>query len=146
MIAMTPMIASVSAAFVACGRRNAGTPFEIASTPVSAVEPDEKAWSTAKTPIAVATLARSRWAPRGRGGTPTEALIHAERDHRQDRRHEPVGGDREQRPGLAYAAEVGERDQPDERDGQQHLWSSATGNADLIAKTPATTETTTVIT
>ena len=37
------MIVSVSAAFFACGRRNAGTPFEIASTPVSAVDPEENA-------------------------------------------------------------------------------------------------------
>ena len=51
------MIASVSAALVACGRRNAGTPLEIASTPVRAVAPEENALSTAKTPTAVATLA-----------------------------------------------------------------------------------------
>ena len=42
---------------VACGRRNAGTPLEIASTPVSAVAPEENAFSTAKSPIAVATVA-----------------------------------------------------------------------------------------
>jgi len=34
------MIASVAAAFFACGRRNAWTPSAIASTPVSAVAPD----------------------------------------------------------------------------------------------------------
>src|SRR4029450_6859047 len=56
-IAMTPMMAKVSAALVACGRRNAGTPFEIASTPVSAGAPEEKALSTAKSPMAVATVA-----------------------------------------------------------------------------------------
>ena len=37
------MIASVVAAFFDWGRRNAGTPSEIASTPVRAVAPDENA-------------------------------------------------------------------------------------------------------
>jgi hypothetical protein len=41
--AITPMIPSVVAAFRDWGRRNAGTPLEIASTPVSAVDPEEKA-------------------------------------------------------------------------------------------------------
>jgi len=40
--------ASVAAAFLACGRLNAGTPLEIASTPVSAVAPWENALSSAK--------------------------------------------------------------------------------------------------
>src|SRR5213595_2716354 len=47
-IAIEPRIASVAAAFLPCGRRNALTPFAIASTPVSAVEPDEKARRTTK--------------------------------------------------------------------------------------------------
>src|SRR5258708_21264029 len=42
-IAITPMIASVSAAFFDCGRLNALTPFEIDSTPVNAAEPDASA-------------------------------------------------------------------------------------------------------
>jgi hypothetical protein len=40
---MNPIIESVAAAFRDCGRRKACTPLEIASTPVSAVEPEEKA-------------------------------------------------------------------------------------------------------
>ena len=39
-IAMPPMSASVVAAFWLLGLRNAGTPLAIASTPVSAVQPD----------------------------------------------------------------------------------------------------------
>src|SRR5438105_11271376 len=42
-IAIAPRIASVAAAFLPCGRRNAFTPFAIASTPVRAVDPDENA-------------------------------------------------------------------------------------------------------
>src|SRR5262245_61445648 len=39
---ITPIQSNVLAAFFDSGRRNAGTPFEIASTPVSATAPDEK--------------------------------------------------------------------------------------------------------
>ncbi len=49
---MMPMTARVVAALRACGRRNAGTPLEMASTPVSAVAPDEKAFRSANTPTA----------------------------------------------------------------------------------------------
>ena len=48
MIPMVPMIASVAAAFLACGRLKAGTPSQIASTPVSAVAPCENAFKMAK--------------------------------------------------------------------------------------------------
>jgi hypothetical protein len=42
-IVIAPMTPSVRAAFCACGRRKAGTPLDMASTPVRAVEPDENA-------------------------------------------------------------------------------------------------------
>ena len=54
------MITSVCAAFFDCGRRNAVTPFEIASTPVSALEPDANARRTRKRPTAPAPAA-SGW-------------------------------------------------------------------------------------
>ena len=41
---------SVVAAFFGSGRLNAGTPFEIASTPVSATAPDEKPFNNKKIP------------------------------------------------------------------------------------------------
>ena len=44
--AMPPSMASVVAAFLLFGLRNAGTPLLIASTPVSAVQPDENARSS----------------------------------------------------------------------------------------------------
>ena len=43
------MITSVVRAFFHAGWRNAGTPFEIASTPVTAAPPDANAWSTSAT-------------------------------------------------------------------------------------------------
>ena len=55
------MITSVCRAFFQAGCLNAGTPLEIASTPVTAAPPEAKAWSTSKsltpssspTPVAV---------------------------------------------------------------------------------------------
>ncbi len=44
-----PITAIVVAAFLAFGCRNAGTPLEIASTPVSAVQPEENARSARNT-------------------------------------------------------------------------------------------------
>ncbi len=44
--ASAPIMASVAAAFFDFGLRNAGTPLEMASTPVSAADPDENARST----------------------------------------------------------------------------------------------------
>ena len=42
-IAIAPSISKVVAALRLLGRRNAGTPLEIASTPVSAAQPEENA-------------------------------------------------------------------------------------------------------
>ena len=47
--AMPPSSASVVAAFLLFGLRNAGTPLLIASTPVSAVQPEENARSSRNT-------------------------------------------------------------------------------------------------
>ena len=51
------MIASVSAAFRAWGVGTPGTPSAIASTPVSAVAPDENARRMTSRPIALAVVA-----------------------------------------------------------------------------------------
>src|SRR5436853_4547663 len=57
--AIAPSTPNVFAAFSPCGCRKAFTPFAIASTPVNAVEPDEKARSSTKTPIAPAPTGSS---------------------------------------------------------------------------------------
>ena len=49
-----PIHSNVFAAFFDSGRRNAGTPFEIASTPVSATAPDEKPLSRMNKPSVAA--------------------------------------------------------------------------------------------
>src|SRR6266511_3429191 len=56
-IAIPPMISRVRAAFLPGGGRNALTPFEIASTPVSAAAPDANARRTTNTPTAPAPAA-----------------------------------------------------------------------------------------
>ena len=53
-IAISAIAVRVRAAFRACGGRNALTPFEIASTPVNAADPDANALRTRKTPTAPA--------------------------------------------------------------------------------------------
>jgi len=47
-VASSPIAASVVAAFLDLGFLNAGTPLLIASTPVSAAQPEEKARSSRK--------------------------------------------------------------------------------------------------
>ena len=51
-MAIVPSTASVRAAFADCGRRKAFTPLAIASTPVRAEAPDEKARRSTSTPTA----------------------------------------------------------------------------------------------
>ncbi len=122
MIAIAPMIASVAAAFLDWGLRNAGTPLLIASTPVSAVAPEEKAFNSVNRPTVPAAVAASC---SGSTSTPTSGHPPAHRDEadahqRRDRQDEAVGRDREQGAGFARAAQVGERDEDDEHDRQQH--------------------------
>src|SRR5207253_4327099 len=57
-IAITPRAARVFAAFSPCGCRKALTPFAIASTPVSAVEPEAKARRRTKRVTAPAPAGR----------------------------------------------------------------------------------------
>ncbi len=56
-IARPPITSRVRAAFFPCGGRKAPTPFEIASTPVSAADPDANARRMTKSPIAPAPAA-----------------------------------------------------------------------------------------
>ena len=74
---MAPMTAIVVAAFCGLGLRKAGTPLEIASTPVSAVHPWEKARSTSITRASPArfvspgSAAMPYWADSATGASPT---------------------------------------------------------------------------
>ena len=78
-IAITPRIPSVRAALRAWGRRNALTPLAIASTPVSAVEPEANARRRTKrpivpTPVAIGCSAAVGPRARRRAGTRRSAI------------------------------------------------------------------------
>ena len=146
-IAITPSTASVVAAFFPCGWRNALTPFAIASTPVSAVEPDENARRRTKSVIApvpagsgfgddrLVQRARSR-AGRARPTTSTPIAVT-----------NSVRRQREQHPRLAHAAQVREHDhQRGRRATARPCARSSDGANDVIAKIPAEIETATVST
>ena len=116
------MIARVVAAFLACGRLKAGTPLEIASTPVSAVAPCENALSRAKIVIpATAVGGLDLVGRRHHGRAPIEALDDPDADQHEDRHHEAVGRDREERARLLRAAKVRQGDQPDEDQREEDL-------------------------
>ena len=135
---------SVRAALRACGRRNALTPFAIASTPVSAVEPEAKARSSTNSPIAPAPTVIGSGAAVG-PHCPSAQRADAGDDEREHRRDERVGGERERESGLADAAEVRDRDQGDERERERRPGAAPRlGTADTSATTPAATETATV--
>ena len=100
------------AALRACGCRNALTPFEIASMPVSAAEPEAKARSRTKnvTAPAPAGIASGVVAT---GHVRERALADAGAHHREVGEDEEIRGNRERDARLAHAAEVDDRDQDD---------------------------------
>ncbi len=117
LIAIVPRTASVRAAFADWGRLNALTPLAIASTPVNADAPDEKARSSTKhTDRPGARGERMRddrvWAG------PDRAAGDARADRDVEGDDEAVRRDREEEPGLLDAAEVDERDQADRSERQ----------------------------
>ena len=121
---MVPSSSRVVAAFLLFGFWKAGTPLEIASTPVSAAEPEEKARAS-----------RATMAKPGEGGVlriGLDPVLRAVRlhvlaehqdpeqavdDHPDDADHEAVDGDGEQLPGLADATQV-QRHQQQRRPGR----------------------------
>ncbi|GIU98971.1 MAG: hypothetical protein KatS3mg014_0587 [Actinomycetota bacterium] len=112
-----PIHMSVVRALRHSGGRNAGIPLEMASTPVTAAPPEAKAWSTRNGLIAPTTPDRV-----GRGGEGAEPAGEQPHDPQAEQQehheHEEVGRGREQATGLADAAQVPPRDQPDEQDGE----------------------------
>src|SRR5712691_1633795 len=75
-IATTAIVTSVDAAFLLSGGRNAGTPFDTASTPVIAVHPFEKAVSSMNVD-SIPTPAAGTAAGAGTGTSVPVAYRHA---------------------------------------------------------------------
>ena len=106
MIAITPIDISVLAALRACGRRNAVTPFEIASTPVSALQPEANARSSTTMPDPGRETNGRRVGDVGSGPTVEQAAHETDGDHGADRDDEAVGRQREHESRLPHAAQV----------------------------------------
>ena len=115
----TTIISIVAAAFFASGGRNAGTPFDTASTPVIAVQPFEKAVSSRNS--VSGDPVESHGAAAITGVTvPVTYAPDADRDQRQDRHDEEVGRHREDPARFANAAEVAEHQHEDEPERHLH--------------------------
>ena len=118
-IRMRPRTARTCRAFCASGVRNAGTPSDTASIPVSAAHPEANARSARKRVSASAAVA----APgrrRRRAHLAAEPLDEPPRDHREIGADEHVGRRREQAARLPHAPQVGERDGDDPRHAERH--------------------------
>ncbi len=134
--AMPPSMASVVAAFLLLGSLNAGTPLLIASTPVSAAQPEENARSSRKPQAsparpsensaagAISQVRRSRPA----GGRPRASRTKPEQRHPDDRDHEGVGRDRERRPRLPDPAQVHRHEDQDDDDRRDRLVPAQRGD------------------
>ena len=117
-----PIHIRVVIAFFHSGGLNAGTPFEIASTPVTAAPPEAKAFRTRKIRAKPATFSDG-----GRGnceaGCGRDPVTHAEQGRTQQDPHhqeEEVRGCREDPPRFAHASEVAEREDHDEAERDRH--------------------------
>src|SRR5689334_13724515 len=75
-IDITAIATSVCAAFLLSGGRNAGTPFDTASTPVSAVQPFENAVNSTNIGRSVVPVGNG-WSPGGTGCSVPEKYRHA---------------------------------------------------------------------
>ena len=112
--AIVPSSSSVVAAFLLLGLRNAGTPLEIASTPVRAAQPDENARSEQEDQREAAEAAGEVLGSRQAEVRDSDLGQVAHRRTGRSRTiampmiddHEAVGRDRERRARLADAAQV----------------------------------------
>ena len=115
--------ASVVAAFLDLGFLNAGTPLEIASTPVSAAEPEEKPFSSRKTsakPVSDVSACMWKLALCGLHVGADDEFDQPGEDHREDREDERVDRNGEGRAGFPDAAQVRRADQDDDADREPH--------------------------
>ena len=117
-----------------CGCRNALTPFAIASTPVSAVEPDANARSTTKS-VTAPVPAGERMRRDRAAGRLTVALRRGRRRRATSIAvDEAVRREREEEARLAHAAQVDERDQHEASERQPDLVRCQRRSDDVIAK------------
>ena len=127
------------------GSLNAGMPFEIASTPVRAVVPLEKAWRTRKRPIA-RMGSTSRGGGSGTGcSVPEEVADERRADGERHHRHEEERGHREHDARLLHPPQVHEHHEaPRATIASADRCSWTTGKAEATCATPDEIDTATV--
>ena len=134
---------------MAWGRRNAGTPFEMASTPVSAVAPDENALRTVKIPTAATPVARSAsgWMSGGstETGQPCEHSMSPTPINVTMHRMKPYVGIAKSVPASFTPRRLASVTSSTKKTDISTRYGASDGIAEMIATTPATVETTTVI-
>ncbi len=145
-IASTAMVTSVAAAFRLSGGRNAGTPFETASTPVMAVQPFENAVSSGERRQAGRVPDLQRVDGLRRPQASREVAPRADAEQREDAADEEVGGNGEDATRLPDAAEVADVKSATRPRAISTRFRCHAGRADVIAATPAATLTATVST
>ena len=110
MIDSTAIISIVDAAFFDSGGRNAGTPFDTASTPVIAVQPLENAVSS-RNSVSGWNVDGDRLGDRQRLHRAADDVPRAEADERQRGDDEEVRRDREDVARFANAAQIADHQQ-----------------------------------
>src|SRR6476659_5302066 len=142
-MAIPPMIRSVRAAFLPAGARNALTPFDTASTPVSAAAPDANARRTTKIPTAPTPAAigsgacACAQAPTAHLPTPVPTITNIATT-------KPYVGMANKIPDSRTPRRLTTVMIATNRSDSATLWLLSDGAADASATTPAVTETATV--
>ena len=142
-MAIAPIATSVSAAFRPLGRRNAPTPFEIASTPVSAADPDAKACRMTSTPTTAVPAASGfgtsacGHAPSRHWPTPVPIMTNMTATNPYVGIAKSTPDSRTPRRLTTVSSTTNASDSPT-------LCGSSEGAADVSASTPAVTDTATV--
>ena len=126
------------------GSLNSGTPLAIASTPVSALHPAEKAFRTSST-LTASSGTRGQQRTAGQWGVQGQRVDQADDDDGQQADDEDHRGQQE-RPGrLPQAAQVEHGDNGEDAQADRHRGRGrGTGKAEVSAATPAAMETATV--
>ena len=141
---MRPSSISVRLARTARGSRNSGTPLAIASTPVSALQPAEKALRTSRTVTALSPVVGSWEVPELRLAEP-EGVDEPDGDDGEQADDEDQGRQQEGPGRLAEAAQVehGDEEQDPEAERDRGAGRGA-GRRTAATPRPAAMETATV--
>ena len=114
-----PSMSSVCLARATRGCLNSGTPFAIASTPVSALHPAEKAFSSSST-LTASSRVRGQQGTARLGGVQRQRVDQADDDDDQQPDDEQHRGQQERARGISQAAQVEQRDYGQDAQADRH--------------------------